>query len=323
MPRCVCAVFDSDIDYINRFSGYLKKKTNLPFDFCYFTEREALEDFILRNGADLLLFSGSEDMPADSADIPQLSGEYKEQADYALLSVFEKHCRVALLKEPGAAEGSCAVINKYQSMEGIISEITQLLEDGQSRRDFVDFAASGIETIGIYSFGHSDKAVKFALGFLLGGSSQTRALYINLDRFSGLSERFDEPPAQTFSDVIYYFMTGSGKLRSSVCRAKGRIGFADVFAGPDDLEDLDILGDENWPAFLGTLSGILEADRIVLDFGEGFRNIIKAFDLCGRVYLIASSGSDSARLDELGRYLEASHRTDLFEKIMEVDTDRI
>lgn len=344
MPRCVCAVFDRNIDYINRFSGYLKKKNNLPFEFCYFTEREALEAFLERSGADLLLLSETEEAfgdPDASGCLKNLkegepSGAFargggflkeeehmlKKSLDEAFIAEIGKKCRVALLKEPESSDTVYPVINKYQSMEGIISAIAELLDNREDFAAAAGSAAPDMEIIGIYSFGHLSKAENFALGFLLGGPGQKRALYINLERFSGLSARFEEMPTQTLSDVIYYFMTGSGRLRACIYKAKGRIGFADVFTAPKDLEDLDSLEDGSWPDFLRSLARILETDRIIIDLGEGFRNLIKAFDLCARVYLIVSA-EDGARLDELRGYLEEAHRPDLFEKIMEVDTDRI
>ena len=345
MPRCVCAVFDRNIDYINRFSGYLKKKNNLPFEFCYFTEREALEAFLEKSGADLLLLSETEETSGIS-DASGISGSVegegpsgvfgrsggslneeehilKKSLDEAFIAELGKKSRIALLKEPEGSGSVYPVINKYQSMEGIISVIAELLDSREDLADTAGNAVSGMEIIGIYSFGHLSKAVNFALGFLLGCPGQKRALYINLERFSGLSARFEEMPSQTLSDVIYYFMTGSGRLRACVYKAKGRIGFADVFTAPDDLEDLDTLEDGNWPAFLRSLARILETDRIIIDLGEGFRNLIKAFDLCAKVYLIVSAAEDGTRLDELRGYLEGAHRPDLFSKIMEVDTDRI
>ena len=316
MPVCVCAVFDSNMDYISRFSGYVRKKKKLPVEFCFFTETDALESFLKGPGADMVVFSMPDSFYGEKA-------AFGDEEPYAAAAEFLRRvpsgCAAAVLADPAENIKAPDDINKYQSAEGIISSVTEILSRKGKLSPGAVRGGTGPEITGIYSFGHSDKAVNFALNLAQGGSGHKKALYINLARFSGLKERLDEPPAASLSDVIYYFKTGSEKLRSAIFAARGRAGTADVLLSPADAEDLDLIETETWPEFLKLLAGNLEDELVVIDFGESFKNLAAAFDMCGKVYLVLDKAADGTKADELRKYLEAKKRSDLFGRLLEAD----
>ena len=307
MPRCVCAVFDHSEAYLKRLSGYIKKKTSLPFTLFAFTEREALKEFLKKRRVDLLL------LPEDTDEEPEL---------LELLNEKRTGMQTAVLGDKADAASGRQYIDKYQSAEGIISEITEILVrsgnlDGKTRAAF-----RRVPVIGIYSFRHSDKAVNFAIDLIRNGSGHKKALYINLTRFSGLEERLEEPQRASLSEVIYYFGSGSEKIRMAYSDARGRIADADVLTAPQNLEDLDLLED-GWEDFLNRLTDVAGAQRVILDMGEAFRDLIKGFDLCSSIYLIFDPAKDRMRLEELKAYLSECGREDLLENITEIKSGRI
>lgn len=307
LPRCVCAVFDHSEAYLKRLSGYMKKKNNLPFALFVFTEREALKEFLKKRRVDLLL------LPEDADKDPGM---------YEILNAKDPNMQTAVLGDKANAASGRQYVDKYQSAEGIISEITELLARSGNLDGMAQAALRRPPVTGIYSFGHSDKAVNFAIDLIRNGSGHKKALYINLTRFSGLEEWLEEPQRASISEVIYYFGSGSEKIRVAYSSARGRIADADVLTAPQNLEDLDLLEDR-WEEFFDRLTDVAGAQRVILDMGEAFRDLIKGFDICSSIYLIFDPAKDRMRLAELKTYLSECGREDLLETITETESGRI
>lgn len=304
MPRCVCAVFDPNEDYIRRFSGYIKKRDDLLFTLFSFTKRQSLEDFVNTHKADLILVPDDDGSPGLKEDLLKI--------------VKEKTC-VAVLADGQLYSGSFRCINKYQSMTGIISEMTDILSENERLTKNEDSLFKNAKITGIYSFGHLDKAAELALDLAEAGPEQKKTLYINLTRFSGLKEKLPEPPKGSVSDFIYYFKNGSGKIKDAYLNARGRLRRADVILCPQDPEDIEQIGEENWREFISCLISVSGAVHVIWDLSEGIKNLAEAFSLCGRIYLICDRKKDAARICELQRYLEEQQRPDLFSRISEVE----
>ena len=308
MPRCVCAVYDRSEAYLKRFSGYIKKRSGIPFTFFSFTEREALEEFLKKRRVDLLLLP--EDIDKETG-LQEILGEKEKE-----------NMQTAILGDKANAAGKRPYVDKYQSAEGIICEITELLGLSEGDSGTGPKAFKRARVLGIYSFGHSDKAENLAIDLIRNGSGQEKALYLDLTRFPGLEERLGEPGEASLSEVIYYFSSGSEKIRVAYSSARGRIAGADVLTAPQNLEDLDLL-EGRWEEFLRRLEDLSGARRVILNMGEAFKDLIKGFDLCGSIYLIYDESKDTARLAKLKAYLSENGREDLLEIITEIRAARI
>ena len=305
MPRCVCAVFDHSEDYVTRFSGYIKKCATLPFTLYAFTQTEALEDFLRKEKTDLLLIpDGTE------KETLKLAGTVKKLS--------KADTETVILGDKRYACCSLRYVDKYQSMEGIISEIIEILSE-KEKLDLPAAAKAAAEITGIYSFGYLDRAVNFAFDLVQHSFGQKKALYINMTRFSGLEKKLDEAPQASVSDVIYCFLTKSGKLRGAYFRARGRKGNTDVILAPADPEDIRQIGKDMYSGFLDALCSVSGADHVILDLTEGFDDLLSSFDLCSRVWIICSRERDADRLAELKEYISGAGREDLLDKIQEAD----
>lgn len=301
MPGFVCVLFDKNEEYVSRFLGYVKKKRNLFFELVAFTEGKLMNEFLQREKVDLLLL-----------------GEYELMAYVSGTGTgFET---VVLEGDEFNQEGYIHV-DKYRSMESIISDISEILKNRKADEQSGSVSIKvKTEIFGIYSFGYAQKAEKFALRLIENGG-QKRALYINLTRFSNLKERIATAGEGSLSDIIYYYCTGSEKIRSAIKEAIGHIGFCDVILSPRDMEDIDEI--DNWPDFLQTLAEYIEAELIVLDMDEAFRNLGEAFGMCERVYLLYDREKDKCRSNELKAYLRRLQNRGFTNQIMEVDVNKI
>lgn len=312
MPRCVCAVFDCSEDYVRRFSGYIKRKKGLPFVLYAFTQKEALTDFIKSRKTDLVLLGEG---CAAGGSLKELSDE--------IISASQNTARTALLTDKRLARVSeLACVERYTSMEEIISQIIEILTEIREIPSGCEAFGGSITITGIYSFGHLDEAVNFALDLAGRGPGQKKALYVNLNRFSGLETGPDGPPAASLSDIIYYYRSGSAKIRSAWLNARRRINGIDVLTAPEHMEDLDLIADKGWDGFLKRLAQISGADEVILDMAEGVRNLETAFDMCSRIYLICGGFRDRQRETQLKSFLKSSGREDLIGRIVAEDISR-
>lgn len=311
MPRCVCAVLDYSEDYVKRFSGYIKKSGPLPFTLVAFTEKTALENFLKREKADLVLLPEKD----PSGDLNLMAEGFRRLS--------KSDTEIAVLGDKRHDQGTLRYLNKYQSAEGIISEIIDCLSETDKFAEMPAADIKKVDIIGIYSFGHLDKAVNFAFNLAGRGSGQKKALYINLTRFSGLEERFEEPPEASFSDIIFYFRTGSEKIRGAYHKAKGKVDSIDVLTAPDDMNDLTLIGEEDLEGFFGRIAAVSGADTVIIDIGEAFGNLTAVMDVCSRICLLYDSKKDKNRRSAFRKYIENRNREDLLGKISETDISRI
>ena len=304
MAKKILAVYDSDLDYVNRFVSYLKDKRNLPFKAIGFSKKDALENFLVRNSIDILLISENclerkEDQKESFFDSRQIS-------------------ETIFLGDPLALENEEHKINKYQSMENIILELVKecRIEDVTNLETQ---SLSGVDVFLVYSPASDFRKQGFSLSLADALSQDKSVLYINLERFSGLKKAFKEP-SKTISDVIYFYKTSINQfgqeLRNSVIKKRN----FEILLGPDDMEDIDLIADEELSRFLALLSKTGGYDVIVIDMDEAFKKITDVFEISKAIFVPVSKGAISEfKIEEFKEHLELREKEDIKEKMVITD----
>lgn len=301
MSKALLAVYDSSKEYVDRFLAYVKKKHNLYLESVGFTDLQTLEKYLSKNKVDLLLFSKEEFV------------DEKENKEYEYEQIFgnENIKEFVYLGKRRNSKSRIKHINKYQSMEVIISEITNILNiDSYEESNNTD-----ANIVGVYALCSGKKALKMSL--ILSGQRAVRAnlLYINLDRFSLIDNC-------SISDLIYFYKTNKEKLKETLLKTKVTISGFDILSAPFDMNDIDEIGINEWPDFISELARIGSYDVVVLDMYEAFRNLEEVFNMCREIFVITDDGSEaSEKLEKLKEYFLARKREDLINKISIINAE--
>lgn len=301
MAKKLLALFDKDLDYVNRFMAFVKGRRNLPFKIAGFSKIDALFEFVDRNRVDILLFSEDSGM------------EYLKE-----LKKISGIGETIILGEKRDAESHQKYINKYQSAEMIIEEILDSLQlEGIEKTDSEN---GDLEIITVYSPACDLRKQIFSLCIANAAAKNKSVLYINLERFSGLKYLIDTSKDISMSDIIYYYKTNTSKIREGLSSSALAVGNFDCLTAPLDMEDLEIIGDDNWKCFLNTVASLGGYDCVIVDLDEAVKKINAFFDFCERIYVPTISGlMAERRIEEFKDYLKLCDKEKNLEKIIEVD----
>lgn len=301
MAKKLLALFDRDLDYVSRFMNFVKGRRNLPFKVAGFSETGSLFEFVERNRVDILLYS-------DNNGNEHLS-ELKK-----VLGIGE----IIILGEKKNVNSGSKVINKYQSAEVIIDEILESLQ--LDNFDGGETNSENLEIITVYSPSCDQRKQTFSLCLANAASKNKAVLYINLERFSGLKSMLYTEKDISISEIIYFYSTNTSKIREGLSSSTVAIGNFDCLTAPLDIEDLDIIGEENWLVFLKMLASLGGYDCVVVDLDEAIKRINNFFEISRRIYVPTISGLPAERkLAEFKDYLKLCGRERLLEKICEVN----
>jgi hypothetical protein len=238
---------------------YFKKKRDFGFELVIFTCAESLEDYLLKHVVDILLL-GENTQPQ----------EYKSDN---IRHIFRLADKTGVYQENGYT-----VINKYQMVQAIISDIKadyvrHESEAGNSKPDSVKVVSifSPVQDLDTLSFAWS-------AGLLL--SEQTRTLLVLLELLPVQVISTTDYSNQPLTELIYYIkenMDINARLKSLVCY-QGSLAYVSGIANGADILALskeDIL---RWVTVLKTQSEYDEIIFYVCSNSEAAQELINISD---------------------------------------------
>ena len=307
LAKPLVAVFDSSREYVDRFLAYVKKKRGVWFEVVGFTDEKSLAEYLSKNRVQILLYSQEEFVEDVSKD-----GQCDPFIDHPHVGTF------IYLGKRRNSRSRLKHIEKYQSMENILSELNQSLD--LQIEDHREAWKGDIKIIGIYSPAPGPAtlpvSLRIANGFLAGGS----VLYVNLDRFSLLGQQ--ESIGSGISDLIFFYRTNKEQITQTLKRSKERRNGFDLLCASCDMEDIEEIRPEEWQDFLYELAIRGEYNVLILDMYEAFRNLEEIFSICDEIYIPA--GNDlyaRQKTEKMKQFLLEKGRSDLLEKMTRICTE--
>lgn len=293
--RRVMAVYDVDPQYASRLADVVNQKEKMPFEVVAFTSLERLKSFGKENTIELLLVSAHVGRE-----------EFRDLKVHKIMKLADG--------ETLRTEEEYPSIYKYQSCDGIIRDVMACYCEEEAERCSMTTVRSACVT-GIYSpVGRCLKtSLALTIGQLMGQDS--RALYITLEEYSGLSVLTGETFKEDLSDLMYYFEQKNGSLLrlNSMLHSIGSLDYIPPARYPEDLAHI---GPEQTAALLKRIAQDGGYDNLILDVGSYGRRVFPILSLCNIVYMPVKEDSVSlAKLEEFFRHLDGSGNGELREKI--------
>lgn len=321
MAKVVLAVYDVHPSYVERFLNYASTRQNLGFEIQGYSDLSILTEQLKNNKINAVLISRDE--------------ACQEQSVREAKKTLTEACRdggliVVLLGDQQAAgfmEEGIPCVDKYQSMEMILTQIQSLLRE-RGLLSEAPKSHQGLCVGGIYS--PSDKCSHLRTAWMLARKyqkehpdSEKRILYINLEQFSGIRSFFDYDTQASLSDVIYYYKTCPDKLREGLIRTRGTFQGMDVLTAPADMTDLEVLGKKGWPDFLAALASAGDYPYILIDMSVCKWELIEMILEYGTLYIPAIPYSPE-KMAEFRNFLKDPRWKGRLGKVLEVkfDSDR-
>lgn len=256
---------DTEEEYAQLMTEYMKKRKNLPWELRTYTnvqdmlamEKEAVEMLVV----------------AESAYSPELEALSPK--------------RMVVLNESGVMKWeNLFYVDKYQEAEEIVKQLLGIyMEVADTQLPLLRTNRKTV-FIGNYSPVRRCMQTSFAItmGLLLAESHST--LYLNFEHYAGNGELVPDMQSLDMADLLYFLNAQQDKFRlrlQTILKHKGRLDYIPPMKSGQNL--LTVTAGE-WMELLRKLEELEEYDYVILDLGESMQGLFEILRVCSRVYTL-------------------------------------
>ncbi|NLL79749.1 MAG: hypothetical protein GX234_08180 [Clostridiales bacterium] len=300
MSKKIMAVCDLEHEYADKLAQYLEQKQGFPFEIRTFLDVDRLLEFCREKEEPIELLLISE------------SAYCKELQDIADMHIM-------ILNESGKVTyPEYRNVDKYQTAENIVREVMCYCAEQLSENMTQPLLKTGTGILGFYS--PVRRCMQTSLALTLGQllAENYRVLYLNMEGYSGFSQRFYTENAAELTELIYYAHNMTGKLIYRVESMVQRLGKLEYVPPVLSASDLNLISGEEWKELLRQLVDRCQYDYILLDLSDRVRGLFELLRMCTTVYTIKEDDfSAEAKLCEYKEDLKRCGYEDIAEKTRE------
>lgn len=290
----ILAVCDSEAEYAYGLVDYLNTRKGFPFEVQVFTSAEKLYGFARRHPLSVALVAQKDyqkSMEELSIDHIILLGEQRET-----------------LKEEEKS------IWKYQSCEKTVKELLEwIASEGVVGRPIA--GGRQMKLIGIYS--PVGKCLKTSYSFVLGQllSKKHKALYLNLECYSGLGQLLKRDFSTDMSELLYYLQNTPDKFAYRLGSMVERVGGLDILPPFGSYLDFVSVSGQEWIQLLKEIERGSDYEYVLLDLSDGIQGLFDVLRLCNIIYTLSrEDGFALAKIEQYKKVLEESDYEDIWKK---------
>ena len=281
MNKKVLAIFDSEENYAYGLMEYFEEKPNLPFRIHVFTDDSKFRSYNHKDEIEGLLISEK---------------AYRDDVEKYNIP------HIIILSESGAViNNTLHHINKYQSCEEIYKSVLQYYtEHHDGAMTALRTSTKHMKVIGIYTpIGRClQTTFAFTLGELL--AKEHKTLYLNFERYSGLSQMLKKQFNSDISDLMYYFECAKEKLAYRVDSMVENMNGLDYIPPALVYQNLAGIKGEQWIELFMEMEKCTEYEYLILDLTDGMLDLWHVLRFCDVVYTI--SRGDTLALGKIEQY---------------------
>ncbi len=295
MSGNILVLCDTEEEYAQHMTEYLKAHREAPLDIYTYTDVEEMISFAKNIHIDILVVAEN----AYTQKVRDLAAE-----------------STILLNESGVIRWEhIRNVNKYQAAEEVYKEI--LGEYMEMAGHPLPRLATESDTrlIGFFSPIRQSLQTTFALTMGQMLSQKYKTLYLNFEYCAGNAELLPDMRTRDISDLIYFLNTDKDRLllrMQTIVQKKGRMDYIPpVKAGMTLLE----VREEEWIELLTRIARSGEYKYIILDLSESVRGLLELLRVCDKIYTLTKDGrSARGKLAQYERLLEMAECDEVLKK---------
>ena len=277
----IFAICDLEEAYVVRLADYLNTKGMLPYQVLAFTNLESLGRYAQDNEIEILLISTD-----------AMSDEVREMNVRRVIILAEG-------EEPGLDQE--AVIRKYQDSDSIARQVLSFAGDSKA----VDMPP-GCRIFAVWSPVARCGKTLFALTLAQAAGEEGRALYLNLEDYSGFEPLFRTTYRSDTADLVHASRDRTQNLAALLESAVQTFGSLDIVPPaffPDDIRDIR---PGEWLEFIAATAAAGDYRTIVLDIGSQMQDAADLLERCTRCYVpILADPMSRAKISQFDRNMKA------------------
>lgn len=282
MKKKIMALCDSEKDYLESMTDYLKGRDGFPYELHTYSRPEKLVEFGKKEKIEMLLVS---------------------ESDFTYEVEALDTGNTLLLNESGTVCGEKVHnINKYQEAEAVWKEILKYYADSLSGEGKQMKSKERAQIIGLYSPVRRCLQTSFALTLGQALSEKKKVLYISFEHYAGWNQLLDRNVRGDLAALLYFAKESEEKF---VCRLRtmtlkiGRLCYIPpVYAG----QNLIYIKAGEWQELIGRIAELGDYDYLILDLSESIQGTFELLRMCDRIYTIVRE--DEQARSKLAQYEE-------------------
>lgn len=263
----ILALCDSDEEYAQHMSEFLKRQKDIPWEIRTYTNPVELAGLMERFPVELLVI-------AEASYTEEIRGLKQEG--------------IVLLNETGVVRWpDVPNVDKYQRVDIVWKGIWDVYLEIAPTQFPRLVCGGGPKLIGMYS--PVRRCLQTSFGLTLGQmlAEKHRTLYLNFEHYAGISELLPDRQTKDLADVLYYLTAEKEKfllwLRTAL-QKKGELDYVPpVRAG----QSLLTVTREEWLALLDRIGELGDYEYVILDLTESMQGLFDILRLCTVVFTLA------------------------------------
>ncbi len=295
MKKRILALCDSEKDYLDNLSAFLRQKEEIPFELHTYTQVEKLLEFGKNERIELLMVAESD----FSYEVSQL-----------------KTGRTLLLNESGVIRGdNVRNIDKYQKAEFVWQELLDSYADMLTGDEKKLRTRKKAVIVGFYSPVRRCLQTSFALTLGQALSSQKKTLYISFEHYAGWNQLLEQNIRGDLAALLYFCHEQEEKFYCHLQSMTLRIGqlyyIPPAYAG----QNLIYVQSKEWKKLIWKIAEEGGYDYIILDLSESIQGTFELLRMCDKIYTIIREDEHArGKLAQYEELLRAYEYEDVLEK---------
>ena len=291
----ILALCDTEEEYAQHMTEYLKAHKEAPWEIYTYTDVEELTSFAKEADIDMLVVAEN----AYTQEVRKLPAE-----------------KTVLLNESGVIRWEdIRNVNKYQAAECVYREIFSAYMEVAKQPLPRLVMESATRIIGFFTPIHRSLQTTFALTMGQMLSQKYKTLYLNFEYCAGNAELLPDMRTKDLSDLVYFLNADKERFLLRMQTIVLKKGFMDyippVKAGMTLLE----IRTEEWMELLNRIAQSGEYEYIILDLSESVQGLLELLRACDRIYTLTKDGrSARGKIAHYERLLEMSEYEELLTK---------
>lgn len=206
-------------------------------------------------------------------------------------------------------------IYKYQSADKILATVFETF-CGQKENNLIKkMNTQKKKLIAVYSPIHRIGKTTFAIALGRELAKTSRTLYLNLEEYADVGERFIRAEGKNLSDLLYFTRQEENiALRLSTMIAHmGELEYIPPVLLGADLKEISL---EEWQSFLTSVLNKTVYETVILDLSESIQGLLEILQFCDKVYMpVLEDGISKQKVQRFEEMLRQMGLSGLEQKI--------
>lgn len=299
----VMALCDTEEEYAQQMTEFLKKHKNLPWELHTYT---SVEDLLREEKSVVSML-----VVAESA--------YREEVQTLMPQ------RLVVLSESGVARWEkLYYVDKYQEAEEVLKCLIGIyMEIADVQLPRLQKSCKTV-FIGNYSPVRRCLQTSFSLAMSQILAREHPTLYLNFEHYAGIAELLPDMQTLDMADLLYFLNADKDKFRlrmQTMLKRKGSLDYIPPMKAGQNL--LAITGEE-WIGLLQKIEELGEYEYVILDLSESMQGLFEILRLCTKVYTLTREDRIAkSKLMQYEQVLALYEYEDVLEKTKRLNVSHI